>query len=394
MAACDVTPISAFMSTNLNNKINCFEQVAERIKRELGWPLVSLEIHQDGLYQNIQIAVEMFTKFAGYTQEFIIFDSRLYETGRGIRLDSLFSVYNNRLSQETRFGDDKSPAQHVGAYISTSPTVYVATSSIPSTFFSSSSALSAIFTSDIEAFEILDCETYTQILTFDAGLSVHFKPSRDKSITSQCSSFDGNQDNSDCAQGAGGRFNNMFDYDAMDYRKVMAVVDFEEGSNSGINTLFTLEQTLAQQTYFSYSMGNYGFDLVSWYTLKEWLDTRQKMLATKRTYSFDDRTQYLVMYPQPNSQNQEFYGVVSCYVERPIRDVIKELWVQKYALALTKIVIGRVRGKFQGVSLLGGGSFNYDLLEEGRNEKEKLELELKEGASPGWDSEPCVFLVA
>ena len=30
------------------------------------------------------------------------------------------------------------------------------------------------------------------------------------------------------------------------------------------------------------TMGNYGFDLVSWYTLKEWLDTREKLLAIKR----------------------------------------------------------------------------------------------------------------
>ena len=67
----------------------------------------------------------------------------------------------------------------------------------------------------------------------------------------------------------------------MDYRKVVDVTDFEEGSTTGINTLFTLEQTLAQQTYFSYAMGNYGFDLVSWYTLKEWIDTREKMLAIR-----------------------------------------------------------------------------------------------------------------
>ena len=56
------------------------------------------------------------------------------------------------------------------------------------------------------------------------------------------------------------------------------VTDFDEGSTTGINTLFTLEQTLAQQTYFSYAMGKYGFDLISWYTLKEWLSVRSKIL--------------------------------------------------------------------------------------------------------------------
>lgn len=187
----------------------------------------------------------------------------------------------------------------------------------------------------------------------------------------------------------------MFDYDVLDYRKVMAVVDFEEGSSQGVNTLFTLEQTLAQQTYFSYALGNYGFDLVSWYTLKEWIETREKLLATKRTFVFDDRTQILKMYPQPNPNgSSRFWGVISCYVERPIRDVIKEQWVYQYALALTKIVVGRVRGKFGQVSLLGGGALNYELLQEGITEKKELEQMLFAGASPGMgDNDPVCFFV-
>ena len=73
------------------------------------------------------------------------------------------------------------------------------------------------------------------------------------------------------------------------------------------------------------------------------------------------------MYPQPSKSR--FYGVVACYLERPIRDLVKEQWVYEYAVALSKIVIGRVRSKFTGVSLLGGGSLNYDLLQEGNREK-------------------------
>ena len=105
--------------------------------------------------------------------------------------------------------------------------------------------------------------------------------------------------------------NKMFDYDLMDYRRVVSVTDFEEGSTSGINTLFTIEQTLAQQTYFSYAMGNYGFDLVSWYALKEWLELREKLLSTRRSFSFDDRTQYLRLYPEPNGSTR-FYGAIAC----------------------------------------------------------------------------------
>jgi len=140
-------------------------------------------------------------------------------------------------------------------------------------------------------------------------------------------------------------------------------------------------------------MGNYGFDLVSWYTLKEWLEMREKLLALRRSYTFDERTQILQMYPEPD--DTRFYGVISCYVERPIRDVIKEQWVYQYALALCKITLGQVRGKYGNLTLFGGQTFNStDILTEGTNEKEKLESKLYEGSSPGMgDADPPMFLI-
>ena len=75
MAKCDIKPISAFQSTNLSSKIETFNGLSDRILNTLGYPFINIEIHRDSLYNNIQIAVEMFTKFAGYTQEYLIFDS-------------------------------------------------------------------------------------------------------------------------------------------------------------------------------------------------------------------------------------------------------------------------------------------------------------------------------
>ena len=72
--ACNIKPLSAFLSTNLNSKIKTYDQLGDRIKRSLGYPLISLEIHTDQLRQNVQIAVEYFTKYAGYTREYLIFD--------------------------------------------------------------------------------------------------------------------------------------------------------------------------------------------------------------------------------------------------------------------------------------------------------------------------------
>ena len=74
--------------------------------------------------------------------------------------------------------------------------------------------------------------------------------------------------------------------------------------------------------------------------------------------------------------------------------MISELWVYQYALALSKITVGMVRGKYQGVTLFGGGSLNASLLEQGMTEKAALEEKLYAGASSGLgDTEPPMFLV-
>jgi hypothetical protein len=325
-------PVSAFYSTNLSTVVNSYTRLGERISRTLGAPMVNIEIHQDQLNEFIGIACEMFSKWAGYTREYLIFNSDLYEKDKGIRLDVLFSMsrnFNARLTMKN-VPEDVRAAYTIGKMVigkPEQPYIYqVGDSSDPDTL---------------------------QLL-------------------------------------------NSYDYLFNEYRKVIAVLDFEEGSTTGVNTLFTIEQTLAQQTYFSYSMGNYGFDLISWYVLKNWLDTREKVLALQRQVTFDDRTQYMRMNAQPKQgSTSQFYGVIGCYVERPLQFIVQEPWVYQYALALTKIAVGNVRGKYSNVGLFGGGSINFnDLLSQGLSEKEKLEERLYSGASPGFgDSEPVAFFV-
>jgi len=342
-SACEITPLSAFLSTNLNNRIETYGRLGDRIKRALGYPVISLEIHSDQLNENIQISVEYFTKFAGYSREYMIFDSNLYETNKGIRLDLLYTLANTDLDTTAKKIAGTNPLGPSSEFYGETPDiVYTAKSDVLSSVFASSSALSADFADGVSKGELFDHTLVNTLTTFRGTLSGTFAPGKRRTL-SRAGSDSGMT-----------TYQNVYDYDVMDYRKVISVTDFEEGSNTGINTLFTLEQTMAQQTYFSYAMGNYGFDLVSWYTLKEFIDTREKMLALKRDLVFDERSQYLKIYPQP--LNERFYGVISSYLEKPIRDVIKEQWVYEYALALSMITIGRVRGKFGQVSLLGGGS--------------------------------------
>jgi hypothetical protein len=123
-------------------------------------------------------------------------------------------------------------------------------------------------------------------------------------------------------------------------------------------------------------IGNFGFDLITWEVLKGFIDTRNKVLALQSQFRFDPRTQILRIMPEPRPEHT-YLGIVGCYIERPIKDLIRERWVQKYALALVKIAIARVREKFNGTNLFGGGQVNSQtLLAEGLKEKETLEQEL------------------
>jgi hypothetical protein len=384
--SCAITPISAFQSTNLNNKIDSFQRLADRIVRSIGAPLISVEIHQDQIFESISMACEMFSKYAGYTKEYLIIDSALYERGRGIRLDHLYTLAKSDMSRSAV--THSTVSVDTAPYLQSTDTYYISVSSLNKAFFALNSELSAKYVDGLEKNVILNYSLYNEMVTAFAAdpvlnvipISSYFVSSYKQEVTTM-----GQKTGQETVI-----YNNMFDYDIMDYRKVIAVTDFEEGSTTGINTLFTIEQTLAQQTYFSYAMGNYGFDLISWYTVKNWLETREKVLATRRAFEFNERTQYLRIYPEPND-SVRFYGVLNCYIEKPIRDLIKEIWVYQYALALTKIMVGHVRSKFSQVNLFGGQVFTTEIMSQGIEEKNKLEEELYTNAAGLGDSDPAFF---
>lgn len=282
-----VLPTGYRGGTTLNPLVTSYDDLSIRIQHQLGAPLINLEISDEQVYDCITDSIEYFTKWAGYTEEYLLFDSKLYKRGVGLKVDDLFTA-----SYEMR------------------------TSSV--------SSLSA-----------------------------------------------------------------SFDYDLASQRKVIDVFEFSKGEDTGINTLFTLEQAMAQQIYSSYMIGNFGFDLITWEVLKGFIDTRNKVLALQAQFRFDNRTQILRIMPEPSSDHT-YLGVVGCYVERPIKDLIRERWVQKYALALVKIAMARVREKYQGTNLFGGGSINTNILAEGLKEKETLETELMNSYQ---DATPPTFFI-
>ena len=129
MSKCEIAPISGFQSTNLNSKVDNFNRLSDRILRSLGYPFTNVEIHRDQLYENISIAIEYFSKFAGYTKEYLIFDSNLYKKDYGIKIDDLFTLQNSKTFAEQKELD--TPNKDFTKEIDNSETLYVATSTLP-----------------------------------------------------------------------------------------------------------------------------------------------------------------------------------------------------------------------------------------------------------------------
>lgn len=275
-------------STYVNSKIMAYSDLIDRVKRAFGWPTIEVDLCDENIAEFIDQAIEYYTKYSGYTEEFLVFDSKWYKPGVGIRMDKLFAM---------------------------TPEM------------------------------------------------------RKKNIE---------------------RAEQDWDYDLKNYRKVIDVFSVTPGEQCGANSLFTFEYTLAQQTYFGFMGGSMsGFDLVTWNCVKNWLDCREKVLGLIPSFRFEPQNQYLRIYPEPLAYSR-YYGIVSCYVTKPIKELIVEPWICEYTTALVAVAVGRIRSKYQ-FQLLGGATIQGDnLLQMGLDKKKELEEQLWKGQ--GWvNGQPMLF---
>jgi hypothetical protein len=282
-----VLPNNFHGSMTFSPKVTSYDLLSQRVRRALGEPLIQVELSSEQIYENIDFACEFFTKFAGVTEEYLIFRSDLYTSGVGLRIDKLINI---------------------------SPEMYNPTNP-----------------------DALNPSLSSTTPYLSAG----------------------------------------WDYDMNQYRKVIDIFSFEEGNNSGVNTLFTIEHTIAQQAYFGHLLGNVGYDLITWQALKTWLDTREKLLALKPYVRFYPETQILKLIPEPYTALTPYYGLIGCKVQKAIKDIVSQLWVYRYTLALCKITMGHVRGKYAGTNLFGNQTVNYqDVQRQGESERDALEKEI------------------
>ena len=412
---CNVKPLEAYMSTDLNNKNRTYDDIAERILHFFGYPAVSVsDLHRNQIYDAISMAVERFYKHAGVVKEYLILDSRLYEQNHGIPIDKLCTI-SGILSRPddyaTKRSAERGPEQSVkvpddvyitkdyikkGDYYLSNEDYKLLINNVPSDKIAEIKMLKAMsekYPDGVEELSIISKDFMEFLVSKRKYNTEMFKKSKDAVFTIGGEKQEIYTDGEFGKERESIQYNKMFDYDIMDYRKVVSVVNYSESGVSSITSLYNFDTSLAQQFFYTNQFNHRSFGLTTWYALHEWRNLYEKMLAVKRGWHFNKDTQYLTLTPQPR-MGERFFGIVECWVEKPLKDVLKEPWVFDYALALVKEMLGRVRSKWgDSVQMLGGGSLTGNALaQEGVQKQKELLDELIKNQAYGAMHKPRFFV--
>lgn len=167
---------------------------------------------------------------------------------------------------------------------------------------------------------------------------------------------------------------------------VTEVFSLEDSGFPNRGVVYAMESS---SSAFSTLFGRYGFfdSFITYDLLNRYIELVKRVLAIGYTFEYNPRTKYLTLTPDPiKKKATDQFIVVECRCIRPEEQLYGEEWVKKYALAEAKILIGTIRGKFEGVQLLGGGNISTAIKDEGVEERNQLleELQAKESGIFGF----------
>jgi hypothetical protein len=129
--------------------------------------------------------------------------------------------------------------------------------------------------------------------------------------------------------------------------------------------------------YFSNMFNHNQFSMGDWFVMQQHFEMFRKVYGRDGTFSIVDN-QYIMLTPTPSMTPEPViieYRALNSTTLSPLY----KLWIQKYALAVAKGVLGGIRSKFKTVpGPEGGAQLNgSDLLQESMKEKEALDEQLQ-----------------
>lgn len=123
-----------------------------------------------------------------------------------------------------------------------------------------------------------------------------------------------------------------------------------------------------------FSVGN-GNPVGMWtlyHNAHEFYDLSRRMTGSNPDYYYDRVTQHLKLMPEPHVHGRDKYILLTVNAEPPIEDYYGNDVVLHLALAEAKMLVGTIRKKFSGTTLLGGGQLDTEIYNEGKEEHDKI----------------------
>ena len=161
---------------------------------------------------------------------------------------------------------------------------------------------------------------------------------------------------------------------------VKSVLSFETSTSigEGVNVLFSPLNQMYNMGFLNFFSGTFGAGLATYEIGMEYLKQTEKMLSTPFSCQFNKYTHKLTLTPKPN---RDLIGIVEVYLEYDAgladSDIYNEYWVKWYTLALSKMTLGHIWGKYNGMTIPGGATLNApQMIQEGIAEKAALEEQL------------------
>lgn len=148
----------------------------------------------------------------------------------------------------------------------------------------------------------------------------------------------------------------------------------------GVSTLFSIPNVAWNAGIWPSFKG--GASWIDFHMAMSFVDLCKKMSGNGFKWNFNERTKIFKLHPDPKKDGMTGYVVIGVHIMRPEQQQYGENWVKRFALASAKEKLGRVRTKFQGVQLLGGGQIDTSVLAEGLEDQKALLEELKGEQGP------------
>ncbi len=150
-------------------------------------------------------------------------------------------------------------------------------------------------------------------------------------------------------------------------------LNVQSSFGGGINTLFTIQNQMYNAGYIDIFSGS--MNLTSYQIALEYLDMSNSMLSAEYFTEFNKFTNTLHITPAPT---EDIVGVLEIYSKRDFTGATSTVYdvefVKDYSLALCKITLGYIWGKYDGMPLPGGGTLNASAMkEDGKEEKRELD---------------------